>query len=187
MPIRRQRLLVVLGSAIVLTVAVAWVVFGWSSGMDAAREQAVRTSVDTYYEQHHWHGSLEDSHPNQGVRWFCAGQVIESDANQQETAVGILEMCQEFVAMDGELIVGSGEAAPRLVTVTSPPKPVDVLRVEAPGDGSRYSPWVDANFSWIGVRKLHWLQQNSVPDLENATVVKARTAFGLPADAPVHR
>ncbi len=71
--------------------------------------------------------------------------------------------------------------------MTSPPKPVDVLRVDTPRDGSPYTSWVDAHFSWIGVRKLHWMQSNSAPDLENATVTKARNAFGLPADAPVHR
>lgn len=187
MSVRRRRSFVVLGSAIVLAGAVAGVVFGWSSGMDAAREQAVRTSVDAYLEQHHWHGILADTHPGQGARWFCAGEVVESDANQEETEAGILELCQEFNAVDGELFFGSGESGPLLATVTSPPRPVEVIRVDAPRDGSPYASWVDANFSWIGVRKLHWMQSSSARELEDATITKARNAFGLPADAPVHR
>jgi hypothetical protein len=189
MSVRRRRSFVVLGSAIVLAgaVAVAGVVLGWSSGMDAAREQTVRASVDAYLEQHHWHGILAGTHPGQGVRWFCASQVVESDADQEETAVGILSLCQEFNAVDGELFFGSGEAGPRLATVTSPPRPVEVLHVDAPRDGSPYASWVDANFSWIGVTKLHRMQQSSARELEDATIIKARNAFGLPVDAPVHR
>lgn len=182
--VRRRRAFVVLGSAIVLIAAAAvWYVS--RSALDPAREQAVRTVVTTYLEQNHWRGSLAGG--SSPARWFCEGQVIEADQGSDETAVGFLTACNEFAAVDGELRIASGEVGPRLATVTSPPKPVEVLRVDSPGDGSRYAPWVSANFSWIGTKKLHRLQSSSARDLENATITKARNAFGLPSDAPVHR
>jgi hypothetical protein len=184
----RPRPLVVLGSAIVLTGAVAlghWAVSGRSSGMAAAQEQAVRTSIDSYLEQNRWRGILAAQYPKQGVRWFCADQVVEMDQDEEELKVGLLVLCREFTAVDGELVIGSGSRGPQLATVTSPPRSLEVLRVESPPDGSGYGSWVSAHFSWAGAKKLDRTQASSSQELEDATNTKARNAFGLPADAPV--
>ncbi|GAB2804823.1 hypothetical protein [Lentzea nigeriaca] len=178
-PVRRGRLLVALGAVVVLAVGY-WAVFGRST-VDPARELALQRSIADHLEQNHW-GSRD-----QRARWFCEVRVIEEDQGRDESEVGFLTMCNQFAAVNGELLNSSGEAGPKLAIVTSPPKPVEVLRVESPGDGSLYARWVEANFSWIGAKKLHRLQASEVRNLENATRDKARAAFGLPADAPVHR
>jgi hypothetical protein len=175
--VRRRRLLIALGAVIVLA-AGYWAVFVRST-VDAAREQALRSPIATYLEQNHW-GARDHQ-----ARWFCEVRVIEEDQGPEQAAVGFLTVCDQFAAVAGELRLTSGEAGPKLAIVTSPPKPVEVLRVESPRDGSAYAPWIKANFSWIGARKLDQLE--TTRDLETATITKARTAFGLPADAPVHR
>lgn len=177
------RVLVVLCSAIVLTGVLALAVFG-RSGPDLApdREQAVRTAIESHLEQNHWHGVLAGQYRDQSVRWICQSEVIEADQGQEETGVGLRTMCLEFTAVAGELLIGSGEVIPRFATVTSPPKPVEVLRVESAGDGAGTEGWVDDHFSWLGVKKL---QRTQSRDLESNTRAKARTAFGLPADARV--
>ncbi|MDT7788846.1 MAG: hypothetical protein QOF58_7265 [Pseudonocardiales bacterium] len=177
------RVLVVLCSAIVLTGAAVVAVFGRSGpGLDPAREQAVRASVESHLEQDHWHGVLEAQYVRQRVGWFCAGEVIEADENPDESAVGLQTLCQEFTSVAGELVLGSGESVPRIVTVTSPPKPVEVLRVESAPDGAGNAEWIDDHFSWLGAKKLHRTQYR---DLRDETIAKALSAFGLPAGTPV--
>ncbi|GGU24532.1 hypothetical protein [Lentzea flava] len=181
-PVRRRRLLVVLGSVIVLTAAAVgyWAVFVRST-VDPGRELALQIAIADHLQQNHW-GSGD-----QRARWFCEVRVIEEDQSSEESEVGFLTMCNQFSAERGELLNSSGEVGPKLAIVTSPPNPVEVLRIESPGDGSAYSPWIKANFSWTGAKKLHRLQASEVRNLENATRDKARAAFGLPPDAPVHR
>ncbi|KJK52032.1 hypothetical protein UK23_04650 [Lentzea aerocolonigenes] len=169
----RRRPLIVLGSAIVLTAAATfWYVS--RPALDPAREQA----ITTYFEQNHWGGK---------TGWFCEGQVIEVDQGRDESEVGFLAMCQQYSVTNGELHIDAGDFGPRLATVTSPPRPVEVLRVDAPGDGSRYAPWIEDNFSWYGTKKLHRVERNAARTLDDATAAKARKAYGLPADAPVGR
>jgi hypothetical protein len=188
---RRRRPLAVLASALLLIGAGAlgyWAVFVRPSAvnLDAAQEQAVRTSITSYLELRHSHGVLSDGRPNQEVRWVCADQLIEVSRDQDNYKVGLRAMCQEFTAVQGELVVGSGESGPKLATVTSSPRAVEVLRVEQPPDGSGYGPWIRANFSRSGAAHIDRMAGSS-RDLETETITKARNAFGLPADAPVRR
>lgn len=180
----RRRPLVVLAAAIVLAVIGCSAVFG-RPGMDAAREQAARTSIEGYLEQHPWGGPQVAQPTKQGARWLCASKVIEVDQGEEETEVGLHALCQEFATSDGGLSVGSGTSSAHLATVTSPPRSLEVLRVQSPPDGAGNAAWIRAHFSWFGVKKLHRTQAGSFDELENAASAKARTAFGLPADAPV--
>lgn len=180
----RRRPLVVLAAAIVLAVVGFWAVSG-RSGMDAEREQAARTSIEGYLEQHPWGGALAVQRSS--ARWFCASRVIEVDQGDEETEVGLHALCQEFAAEHGELLTSSASSGAHLATVTSPPRPVEVLRVESPPDGAGNAPWIRDHFSWYGVKKVHRAQAESFDELENTNITKARNAFGLPADAPVRR
>lgn len=146
----------------------------------------MRTAIETSLEQDHWRGILAADPHDKKVRWSCASQVIEMDQDQDELRVGLWTVCQEFTAVGADLVVGSGESLPRLATVTAPPRPLEVLRVDSPGDGSRYPPWVDANFSWLGAKKVYRMA-GSAQDLDTVATAKAKSALGLPADAPVHR
>lgn len=177
------RVLVLLCSAIVLTGAAAIAVFGRSGpGLDPAREQAVRASVESHLEQNHWHGVLQAQYVQQRVGWFCAIEIIEADENADESTVGLQTVCEEFTAVAGELVIGSGETVPRIATVTSAPQPVEVRRVEPAPDGAPNAKWIDDHFSWLGAKKLRRTQYR---DLHDETVTKALSAFGLPSDAPV--
>lgn len=181
---------VVLGSAIVLVGALAcWAVFGWPSGVnvDPAQEQAMRTSITSYLEERHWRGILAAEHPDQKVRWFCADQMIEVSQEQENYQVGLHTLCQEFTAVDGSLVMGSGTAGPKLATVKSVPGSTEVLGVESAPDGAGNRAWVLDNFSRSGVHKLDRMRRSSAGELETATITKARNAFGLPGDAPVRR
>jgi hypothetical protein len=185
----RQRPFVVLGSTIALMGAVVlgyWAMFGWPSGVDAAQEQAMRTSIKSHLEERHWRGALAAEHPKQKVQWFCADQLIEISQDQEKYKVGLHTLCQEFTAVDGSLVIGSGEAGPKLATVTSPPRPVEVLRVESPPDGAGYGSWVSVNFSWAGAKKAHRMARSS-QNLQNATIAMAKSSLGLPDDAPVRK
>jgi hypothetical protein len=187
----RRRPLVVLASAVMLIGAGAvgyWAVFVRPSvvNLDAAQEQALRASITSYLEQQHWRGIAAAGHPDKKVQWVCADQLIELKLDQGDYKVGLRAMCQEFTAVDGELFIGSAESGPKLATVTAPPKPLEVLRVEQPPDGSGYGPWIHANFSRGGAAGIDRMAGSS-RDLDNATITKARSAFGLPSDAPVRR
>jgi hypothetical protein len=185
----RRHPLIVLGSTIALMGAVVlgyWAALGWPSGVDAAQEQAMRTSIKSYLEQRHWRGTLAAEHPKQKVQWFCADRLIEVSQDQENYKVGLHTLCQEFTAVDGSLVIGSGEAGPKLATVTSPSGLVEVLRVESPPDGAGYGSWVSAHFSWAGAKKAHRMVSSS-QDLGDETIAKARNSLGLPADAPVRR
>lgn len=184
--VRRRRLFVVLGSATVgVVVLCCWALFGWPSGVDTAQEQAMRASIESHLEKNHWHGVLAADRTRQDVRWFCAGQVIEIEQDGPESKVGIQTMCREFAAAESELVAGSSESVARLAIVTSPPRPAEVLRVESAPDGAGNAEWVRTSFSWMGAKKLRRAQASE--NLANATAAKARSAFGLPADAPVRR
>ncbi|RAS70895.1 hypothetical protein C8D87_1011196 [Lentzea atacamensis] len=187
-PARRRRPYVVIGSAIVLVAAVLLgyvALFGWPAGVDAAQERTMRASIISYLEQRHWRGVLEARRSKQKVRWICADRLIEVSRDGGNYKVGLHALCQEFTAVDGSLVKGSGESSPKLATVTSPDRPVEVLRVEQPPDGSGYGSWVRSNFSWAGVTKLRRIQRSLPADLEATMFTKARSAFGLSADAPV--
>ncbi|MEV6238449.1 hypothetical protein [Lentzea sp. NPDC051838] len=175
------RVLVVLCAAIVLTGAIAVAVFGRPGpSLDPEREQAVRTAVETHLEQNHWQGVLAARYEDQRVLWICATEVIE--ANREQSEIGMRVLCDEYAAINGELLYGSGESMPVLATVTTPPDAVAVLSVRSPPDGAGNAEWIEDHFSWLGVKKLHRFEGG---DLQDETVTKALSAFGLPADAPV--
>jgi predicted membrane-bound spermidine synthase len=179
----------VLGSAIVLTAAAIgyWAVFLRlpRADVDAAQEQAMRTSIDNYLEQHHWRGLLEDTHRNQKVAWFCADHLIETTQDQDRYRVGLYTVCSEFTVVNGSLVVGSGEGGAKLATVKLLPGSAEVLDVDSPPDGVRYSTWIRDRFSRAGVVEIHHVEVAG--GLSDAANAKARKAFGLPADAPVMR
>jgi hypothetical protein len=178
----------VLGSAIVLTAAAIgyWAVFLRlpRADVDAAQEQAMRTSIDNYLEQHRWHSSLEPEYQDRKVAWFCADELIEIGKDEDRYRVGLYASCQQFAAVDGSLDLVSGEWSAKLATVKLLPGSAEVLGVESPPDGEGNAAWIRAHFSRAGAAKLRSLEGRGLSDAANA---KARKAFGLPADAPVMR
>jgi hypothetical protein len=175
----------VLGSAIVLTAAAIgyWAVFLRlpRADIDAAQEQAMRTSIDTYLEQHHWRGGLAGRHDK--VLWSCADRLIETSQDQDRYRVGLYVVCNEFTVERGSLAMGSGEGVPVLAVVRLPQGTTEVLSAESPPDGVKYSTWIRDRFSRAGVAEIH--HNEAAGGLGEASIAKARKAFGLPADAPV--
>ncbi|MGW4207294.1 hypothetical protein ACWEIJ_04845 [Lentzea sp. NPDC004789] len=175
----------VLGSAILLVAAAIgyWAVFVRlpRADIDAAQEQTMRTSIDSHLEQHHWRGGLAGRYDE--VMWSCADRLIESAHDQDRYRVGLYVVCDEFAAESGSLVMGSGEGIAVLATVRLLPGSAEVLGVESPPDGAGNAAWIRAHFSRAGVTELHRVQDAG--DLSKASIAKARTMFGLPADAPV--
>ncbi|MET8764698.1 hypothetical protein [Lentzea sp. NPDC004782] len=176
----------VLGSTILLVAAAIgyWAVFVRipRADIDAAQEQAMRTSIDTYLEQHRWRSSLEPKYRDRQVAWFCTDELIEISKDEDRYRVGLHASCQEFAAVDGSLDLVSGEWGAKLATVKLLPGSAEVLGVESPPDGEGNAAWIRAHFSWAGVAKVRSLEGTGLSEAANA---KARKAFGLPADAPV--
>jgi hypothetical protein len=150
--------------------------------VDPTLERAVRSVVDEHLSRGPWPGYLAN---RRGSAWFCSADMIELRREGAELKVGLLALCQEYARAGDELLCGSGEHGPKLVTLVSSnsgpgPARYEVRHVQSARDGASYWPSVQQMFSRAGQAELRRLEAQVRPSELADPAVEARQAFGLP-------
>jgi hypothetical protein len=144
--------------------------------VDSALERAVLPIIDAQLQAGPWPGRFPaDPHS----AWFCSERVIEIRRDGPELKVGLDALCHEYARSGDALLLGAGEHAPKLVTLSDR---YEILRVQTPQDGRADS--ARSLFSPAGYAELRRHEASPSPQLPDPAI-EARQSFGLSPDAPV--
>jgi hypothetical protein len=106
---------------------------------------------------------------------------VETRHTGDGVRVGLVATCSEYAHRDGALVESAGLHSPLVVTLTTDRDGWRVRAVDVPADGAGHDASLRRMFSRAGYEEVRRSIDEPGPD----PAVEARTAFGLPADAPV--
>ncbi|GAA2727783.1 hypothetical protein [Actinocorallia aurantiaca] len=178
---------VVLVLAVVGTASAVWP-HGSAPEVDPRLRAELTPLIRHHLETRHYERGLwGDSYLGPGSRTLCEVRVIQTREEGTALAVGIHVLCEEFIARDATLLLGSGYGGVLLVELNGAQGGRTVTRVEEPPEHLPFNEMFDRAFTKGGVDELDRIARRGVERERKRLYDRARRVHGLPSAAPVRR